>query len=290
MASQKLAGEEPELLAPRDLVSLLLLLHDLDVEHLRHVRGGLLRVLGDQRGVARRLRHLHPPVVGEQRRDGAEHEHDAPRVVGLRHGGAGPVVPVRRRVEPRLERGGHDDGHDAAGEVAEALHGEHGGDERSTGALISVLRHDGRRERVVAADAEAEPEAEEAERGHDAFRRRPEREAGSEAADDHEHERHAVHLLAPHLVAEPTEEELAGEGAAEGDAIDGGGDVGREGAGALGRRVEVVDAAEQLGDEGDGEEVVGVGEEPHAGDHDRREMVPLRLRRVERVQHLELAG
>uniref|UniRef100_J3LVT6 Uncharacterized protein n=1 Tax=Oryza brachyantha TaxID=4533 RepID=J3LVT6_ORYBR len=142
VAPAELPGEEAVLLAvaaPRLLLRhrcLLLLVDELDVEHARHVGGGLLVVPGDKRRVARRLGHLHPPVVGEQRRDGAEHEHDAPRVVGFRHGGAGRVVPVRRRVEPRLERGGHDEGDDAAGEVAEPLHGEHRGGEPAAGAPL----------------------------------------------------------------------------------------------------------------------------------------------------------
>ncbi len=50
----------------------------------------------------------------------------------------------------------------------------------------------------------------------------------------------------------------------------------------------VVDAAQQLGDEGDAEEVIGVGEEPHSGHHDGREMVPLRLGHVQGVEHLKL--
>ena len=53
-------------------------------------------------------------------------------------------------------------------------------------------------------------------------------------------------------------------------------------------RVGVVDAAEQLGDEGDAEEVVGVREEAHASDHDGREMVELRLGTVQCFQHVEL--
>uniref|UniRef100_A0A804MIB0 Phosphate transporter protein3 n=1 Tax=Zea mays TaxID=4577 RepID=A0A804MIB0_MAIZE len=288
MPLRELAGEETELLAAalQLLYRLLPLLGQVDVEHTRHVGRGLLGVLGDQRGVPRRLGHLHAPVVGEQSRDGAEHEDDAPHVVGLWHRGAGGVVLVRRRVEAGLKRRRDGNGDDAAGEVAEALHGEDGRDECAARPFVGVLGHDGRGQRVVAADADAEPEAEEAERDHDVLGRGPEREAGGEAADGHEHERHPVHLLAAHLVAEPAEEELPGERAAEGDAVDGCGDVGREGAGGLGAGVRVVDAAEELGDEGDGEEVVRIGEEAHAGDHHRREVVPLCLGCVQRVQHL----
>ena len=202
----------------------------------------------------------------------------SPSAGGRTRGQYAPCGTPRSRGECKRD--------DAAGEDAEALHGEDGRDERAARSLVGVLGHDGRGQRVVAADAETEPEAEEAERGHDALGRGPEREAGGEAADHHEHQRHAVHLLAAHLVAETAEEELPGERAAERDAVHGGGDVGWEGAGGLGAGVEVVDAAEELGDEGDGEEVVGVREEAHAGDHHRHEVVPLCLGGVQRVEHL----
>uniref|UniRef100_A0A804PB30 Uncharacterized protein n=1 Tax=Zea mays TaxID=4577 RepID=A0A804PB30_MAIZE len=100
-------------------------------------------------------------------------------------------------------------------------------------------------------------------------------------------ERHPVHALAPQLVAQPAEEELPRQRAAEGHAVDRRRDVGRQRPGAVLAGVRVVDAAQQLGDEGDAEEVVGVREEAHAGDDDGREVVPLRLRRVQRAQHLQ---
>jgi hypothetical protein len=132
------------------------------------------------------------------------------------------------------------------------------------------------------------PEAEEAERGHDAVRRVPEREARRDGADHHEDQSEPVDALPAQLVAEPAEEELAREGAAKRDAVHRGGDVGRQRPRVGLGRVGVVDSAQQLGDERDAEEVVRVGEESHAGDDDCREVVPLRLGGVERVQHLEL--
>jgi hypothetical protein len=289
VAARELPGEEAEgvALGGDHLVQLLLLVDDLRLEHPGHVGRGLLGVLGHERGVARRLGHLHPPVVGEHRRRGAQDEDDAPHVVGLRHGGVEVVVPVRRGRVPRAEGGGDDERDNAAGEDAEALHGEDGRDEGAAGLLVGVLGHDGRRQRVVPADAEPEPEAEEAERGHDPRGRVAEREARRDGADDHEHERHPVHALAPELVPEPAEEELAGQRAAEGDAVDSRGDVGRQRARVVLAGVRVVDAPQQLGDEGDAEEVVGVREEAHAGDDDGREVVPLRLRRVQRAEHLQ---
>ena len=92
------------------------------------------------------------------------------------------------------------------------------------------------------------------------------------------------------LVAEPSEEELPRERAAERDPGDGGRHAGREGSGVLGAGLRVVDAPEELGDKRDAEQVVGVGEEAHAGDDDRHEMVPLRLGLVEGGQDVELTS
>ena len=51
--------------------------------------------------------------------------------------------------------------------------------------------------------------------------------------------------------------------------------------------VVVVDAAQELGDCGDAEEIVGVCEEAHPCDHYGCEMVPLRLGFVQCRQHLQ---
>ncbi|BAS82316.1 Os03g0150550 [Oryza sativa Japonica Group] len=163
--------EEAVVPAPRDVLELLLLHLDFHLQHLGHVRRRLLRVLGDERRVPRRLRHLHPPVVRQYGRQRTEHQDDAPHVVGLRHGGRSGIDLVRWGRERGLEPRGHGERDNAAGEDAEPLHGEDGGDERAAGLLVGVLGHDGGAQRVVTADAEAEPEAEEAERGHDARRR-----------------------------------------------------------------------------------------------------------------------
>ncbi|CAL4929085.1 unnamed protein product [Urochloa decumbens] len=292
VAPDELRREEAPLVAGEDdggrLPGAIRLLLDLGVEHPGHVGRGLLGVARHQRRVPRRLGHLHPPVVGERGREGAEHEDDPPHVVGLRRERGGAVLGVGRRRVRVAEAGGDGERDDGAEEDAEALHGEHGGNEGAAGPLVGVLRHDCRRQWVVAADAEAEPEAEEAERGDDALGRAPEREARRDGAEHHEDEREAVHALAAQLVAQPAEEELPGQRAAERDAVHGGQHAGRQRSGVGLGDVGVVDAAQKLGDEGDAEEVVGVGEEAHAGDHDRREVVPLRLRMVQRGQHVQL--
>ncbi|KAF3782747.1 hypothetical protein EJ110_NYTH33527 [Nymphaea thermarum] len=223
---------------------LVLLALELDLEHLRHVRRRLLRVLRHQRRVPCRLRHLHPPVVGERRREGAEHEDDPPDVVGLRDSRSRAIDCVGGCRKPFVERRGDDDGDDSSGEDAEPLHGEHSGDEGPPGALIGVLGHDGGGKRVVAADTEPQPEAEEAQRRHHGGRAFAEGEARGYGADEHQKKRKTIHSLPSHLVTEPPKEELAGEGAAEGDAVDGSGNAGGEGPRLVRGGIEVIDSAE----------------------------------------------
>ena len=116
---------------------------------------------------------------------------------------------------------------------------------------------------------------EEAEGGHDGLRLTTEGETGGDRADDHDHESHAIDALPAHLVTEPAEEELAGEGTAEGDTIDSSRDIGGQGPGLERGRVSVVDAAEQLRDERDAEEIIGICEEAHPSNQNCCEMVPL---------------
>jgi hypothetical protein len=129
---------------------------------------------------------------------------------------------------------------------------------------------------------------EEAEGGHDGLGRGAEGAAGGDGEDDHDEEGDAVDLLAAELVAQPSEEELAEEGADEGDAVERGVHAGGQDAGLLGGGVVVVEPAQQFGDDGDAEEIIGVGEEAHTRDHNGGEMVPLRLRHIQRRQHLQV--
>ncbi|KAL5991850.1 hypothetical protein ACLOJK_012761 [Asimina triloba] len=67
--------------------------------------------------------------------------------------------------------------------------------------------------------------------GEDGLKGAPEKETGGDGADYHKEDGEFVDPLAAELVAEPTEEELVGKGAAEGDVVDDGEDIRREGAG-----------------------------------------------------------
>lgn len=94
-----------------------------------------------------------------------------------------------------------------------------------------------------------------------------------------------VNFLAAELVSEPTEEELASEGTAEGDAINGGSNIGRECSGFLGAINVVVYAAKELGDKRNAEEIVSICKKTHTRDYNRCEMVHLRFGRVQSVQY-----
>lgn len=122
------------------------------------------------------------------------------------------VVLERRRRVVALEDGGEDHGHQPSKYDPHALHGEHRRYECTPRLFVGVLGHDGGRQWVVPADAEAQPEPEEAERADDGLGGASKGEAGTDGAEGHEDQGDAVHLLAAKLVAQPAEEELAGEG------------------------------------------------------------------------------
>ncbi|XXG79247.1 hypothetical protein AAC387_Pa09g0360 [Persea americana] len=85
---------------------------------------------------------------------------------------------------------------------------------------------------------------------------------------------------------QPAKEELAYEGAAEGDIVDGGGYVGREAAGCGYAIHMIVNSTEQLGHERNAKEVVGIGKKAHASDYYGSNVVQLLLSHVENVQNL----
>jgi hypothetical protein len=114
---------------------------EFDLENSAHVDRGLLVVLRDERRVARGLRHLHSEVECEGGGEGAGCEDDPPDVIGFGWRGCHGVHGVRRRVQGIAEDGAHDDGHGGAAEDADALHREHGGNERAARFLIGVLAH-----------------------------------------------------------------------------------------------------------------------------------------------------
>lgn len=81
---------------------------------------------------------------------------------------------------------------------------------------------------------------------------------------------------------------MTGESAGECDAVDSCGDGRREGSWTGGAFDSVVNAAEEFGDEGYAEEIVGIGEEAHSGDYHRCEVVELGLCTVKNGEKVEL--
>jgi hypothetical protein len=118
----------------------LLLFLDAGALHPRHVGRRKLGVPVDERRVPRGLWQLRARVEAERGRQRADHEDGAPYVIGL------------------WQEGGQDEVDGTAEEDADTLHGVDGGNEGTAGALVGVLRNDGRAQRVGA----TEPEPEEA--------------------------------------------------------------------------------------------------------------------------------
>lgn len=233
-------------------------------------------VLGEDK-VPGSFGHHHSPVVSQGSRNSTEHQDEPPRHVSLRRGGI-----CRRRPRRSLEYGAHDDGDGGAGQDSEALHREHGRYEGATCLLVSKLRHNSGGERVVAAYAQAQHEPEESQREEHARARGADGEAARQGPPHHQHEGQPVHASPPDSIAQPAEHHLADGGAEEGDGQHGGDDERRRKV-----AVGVVEAAEDVDDESDGEEVVCVCEHSHACYYDGFEVVVLRPRRVQCRQHLQ---
>ena len=201
--------------------------------------GGPIAVALYRRPEAGRLRHLGPQVDDGGCRDRAEAEQQPPGEVSGRS-------PKTSRTRPTS---GPDD-------EPESLHREDQADQPPSVVAVGVLAHQDGRDRVVAPDAEAEHEAGD-DQPHEA---RSERRG--EGADDHDDGDHDVHPLAAEQVGDPSEDQCPDEGAQ---------DRRSRHPARLGG-VEVPLGRHERGHRADDEEVVGVGEEPHAR-HQNRPMV-----------------
>ncbi|BAS88001.1 Os04g0187001 [Oryza sativa Japonica Group] len=83
MAVEKLEREEAILVLPCKLIDNFIVRGYVDIEHGRHVLGGLLCILRDEGSVTCCFWHLHAPVVSESSRNGAKHEDYPPGIVNL---------------------------------------------------------------------------------------------------------------------------------------------------------------------------------------------------------------
>jgi hypothetical protein len=82
------------------------------------------------------LRHGHPLVEGERRKDGIDHEYDPPGQVS----GLGCVEWRMVAHVVTVEGRGHGD--HGAHQYPEPVHGEHDGDECASCVLVGELGHD----------------------------------------------------------------------------------------------------------------------------------------------------
>ena len=157
---------------------------------------------GENRNTPGCFRHHHPPIIRHRRRNCAEHENQPPRHVSFLRRVI--IHRLRRRIECRTNRHRHR----RADENPEPLHRENGGDERSTRRLVGELRHDRRRQRIIAADSDPEHEPEESERRQHAVPSPADGESASERAHHHEDQGEAVHAPPTDPVAEVAEDDL----------------------------------------------------------------------------------
>ena len=188
--------------------------------------------------VAGRLRHLAAQVDHGGGRDRPEPQHDPPR----------QTVADARAEQQQRDQGPHDE--------AERLGGEHHPDELPAVPAVGVLTHQHRADGVVTTDAEAQHEAEDDQHPEGRGQRRAQR------TDDHDRRDQPVHPLTAEEVGDPAEHERAQEGRGQHGAVQQGQLAG----------IQVPLLLDQCGGDPDDEQVVGIGEEPHAGDQHRPEM------------------
>ena len=192
------------------------------------VGAGLDDVAGDVEGVARGFRDGQAVVEGDAARDGAEADDHTPHLVDGQTADTTAVGVVRGAAERLLEAGGDDEGDDAGGELADALHGEDGAHHGATPLGGGELGGDDGGERVVTADTDAHEHTPEDDDADDGDGGRVGGERLGEGGEDDEEEFDPVHPLTANHVGEPTETQLTDDRAAGGGDLDGGVGAGRD--------------------------------------------------------------
>jgi hypothetical protein len=160
---------------------------------------------------------------------------------------------MRQMMVVRKMRGEQRGGEERAEDESCGLHAEDHGDHHAARGFAGVFAHDDGGDGVVAADADAEDEAE-ADKPPDIGG-----EGAADGAGGEDEDFDAVDALAAHHVGDAAEEQRTEGGGEEGGGFDE----------ALFEFAGVPDRLQHGHDDADDEEVVGVGEEAHAGDeHD----------------------
>ena len=237
---------------------------------------GLDNITGDIKGVTRSLWNGKTVVEGDATWNGTESDDDTPHLVNGKTANTAAVADVLSAHERLLETGSDDEGNDTSTELTKTLHGEDGTHHGTSPAGGSELGGNDRGKWVVTTDTDTHentPEDDDTDNG-DGWR------AGSESlgegCEDDEDQFKTVHALTTDLVSSPTETELTDDSTTGGSDLDGGVRVG----GNLSRVllcVLPVNNTEHVGDETNGEDVVGIGEETDTSDDDGADVVPTEL-------------
>ena len=243
------------------------------------VLGGLLDIASDIEGVAGGFRDGETVVESDAAGDRAEADDHTPHLV---HGEL--AVPVAhgdglRARQGTLEASGTDQRNETRGQLSDTLHGEDGAHHGASPLRGREFRCDDGRQGVVASDAdphEHTPEDDEADDGHGG---RSGRERLREGGEDDEDELESVHLLPTDEIRENPEADLTDDRSSRRGDLDGCIRVGGDRSWlALG--VFPVDDAQHVGDQIDGEDVVGIGEETDPGHDHGPDVIPSKGRFV----------
>lgn len=234
---------------------------------------GLDNVTGNVEGVARSLGDGETVVESNASGNSTETNDDTPHLV---NGELADTIASSRVLGSQkglLEAGSDDKSNDTSGELTNTLHGEDGTHHGTAPLGGSELRGNDRRKRVVTTDTDTHENTPEDDDADDRDSGRVRGESLSDGCEDDDHEFETVHLLATDNIGEVTETDLTKNGTTGGSNLDG--SVGSLGdlAGVL-LSVLPVNDTKHVGDETNGENVVGIGEETNTGDDDGTNVVP----------------
>ena len=235
---------------------------------------GLDDIAGDIEGVTRSLGDGKAVVEGNASGDGTETNDDTPHLVNGKLADTVTSGGVLAAEEGLLEADGDDESDDTSSELTNTLHGEDGTHHGTAPLGGSELRSNDRRERVVTTDTDTHENTPEDDDTDDGNGRRVRRESLGESCEDDDHEFETVHLLTTDNIGEVTETDLSNDGTTGGSDLDGGVGSLRDLTGHLALGVLPVDDTQHVGDETDGENVVGISEETNTSDDDGANVVP----------------
>lgn len=230
-------------------------------------------VAGNIEGVARSLRNGQTVVESNASGDGTETDDDTPHLVD---GELADTIASSRGLggqERLLETGSDNESDDTSSELTDTLHGEDGAHHGTAPLSGSELRGNDGRKRVITTNTNTHNDTPEDDKTDDGDSGRVRRKSLGDGCEDDDHEFETVHLLTTDNIGEVTETNLTNDGTTRGSNLDGSvgrlGDLARVLLGVL-----PVNDTKHVGDETNGEDVVGISEETNTGDDDSANVVP----------------